>query len=164
MLGSAYIGLNDRYVPKFNISAESIERYLEDLVISTIGLDWSTNSAKIEAMVGTSLYSFSETSQFYYPYAACLITAALIYAIGLWSLRKNGLPAGDDFSQVIVATCSSKALRDACSLCVRGDDVKASERLENIAVRFGLVSSSDGETVPRQRRVLGFGTKDELSL
>ncbi|KAF4445367.1 hypothetical protein F53441_10916 [Fusarium austroafricanum] len=86
VLGSPYIGLANRYNARFNISAESIERYLQDVVVSTISLNVSTHEGGVEAKVGAEVYQFSEKLQFYAGYGACLIVAAGISLFGFLSL------------------------------------------------------------------------------
>ncbi|KXH27926.1 hypothetical protein CNYM01_04526 [Colletotrichum nymphaeae SA-01] len=71
--GSPYIGLEDKFNPTLDISPQSIERYLQDVVISTVSLNQMSagplwvNSQPVEALAGANIYSFSEPWQFYAP-------------------------------------------------------------------------------------------------
>ncbi|CVK86887.1 uncharacterized protein FPRN_05378 [Fusarium proliferatum] len=80
VLGSPYIGLDDRYNAHFNISAAGIERYLQDVVISTISLGMSTHNGDINASIGAEVYQFSEKVQFIAGYGACIVIALSIFA------------------------------------------------------------------------------------
>ncbi|KAM5372568.1 hypothetical protein ACJZ2D_007468 [Fusarium nematophilum] len=113
IIGSPYFGMTDRYNGSFNISAESIERYLQDVVISTISLRSSphpmwTHRGEIQALEGANIYMFKKKEHFYGPYGACLATALFMYALGLWSLHVNGGPAGNNFLQSVETTSSRK--------------------------------------------------------
>ncbi|KAF5703519.1 oleate hydratase [Fusarium mundagurra] len=89
VLGSPYIGLSDRYNAEFNISAESIERYLQDVVVSTISLNMSTYNRDVIALTGADVYEFSEKAQFFAGYGACLVVAGFISLFGCLSLNWN---------------------------------------------------------------------------
>ncbi|EXL64506.1 hypothetical protein FOPG_19230 [Fusarium oxysporum f. sp. conglutinans race 2 54008] len=79
VLGSPYIGLADRYNARFNISTANIEKYLQDVVVSTISLKMSTHNGDIGALVGAEVYQFSEKAQFFAGYGACLLVAGGIF-------------------------------------------------------------------------------------
>lgn len=157
VLGSPYIGINDRFNPSFNISAENLQRYLQDVVISTLSLNMSTNNDKIEAKVGENVYVFNSKLQFYAPYAACLFVVACIYIQGLWSLRANGSSAGSSFLQFATTTSTSNALRGMAAECSSGGDENFSEGLSNLRLRFGVLLGS-----PDAAPVYGFGTENEV--
>lgn len=71
------------------MSAESIERFLQDIVISTLSIGMSTHEGDIEAMEGTDVYRFTELSQFYIPYGFCALVALLINAYGALCWYQN---------------------------------------------------------------------------
>jgi hypothetical protein len=85
VLGSPYIGLVDRYNARFNISAASIEKYLQDVVISTISLKMSTHDGDVSAFIGAEVYQFSEKIQFIAGYGACLLVAVGIFVFSYLS-------------------------------------------------------------------------------
>ncbi|OHE92330.1 hypothetical protein CORC01_12392 [Colletotrichum orchidophilum] len=71
--GSPYIGLVDKFNLALDIKPATIERYLQDVVVSTISLNqmpsgplW-VNADPVEALIGTNVYRFSEPWQFYAP-------------------------------------------------------------------------------------------------
>jgi hypothetical protein len=87
VLGSPYIGLVNRYNARFNISAANVEKFLEDVVVSTISLKMSTHNGDINASIGTEVYQFSEKIQFFAGYGACLFVAFGIFAFSYLSMN-----------------------------------------------------------------------------
>lgn len=163
VLGSPYIGLGNRFNARFDISAKSIEQYLEDVVISTLSLGMSTDKGDIKAKTGANVYIFNEKLQFFLPYAACLIATAGIYAIGLWSLHVNGATARNSFLQYATTMSSSKSVHAlVAESSKRNEDV--SKGLGNLELKFGniLVMTEDGSGRRRKVTVQGFGTREEL--
>ncbi|KAI8685426.1 hypothetical protein NCS55_00214800 [Fusarium keratoplasticum] len=135
VLGSPYIGLHDKYNPQFNISAENIERFLQDVVISTLSLGTSTHNGDIKALVGTEVYVFSEKLQFFLPYGVCLGMGLLINFYGFWCWRRNGSAAGNSFLQFATTTSSSKTLNELVALCPGGDE-HVPKKLKELELQF----------------------------
>lgn len=171
--GSPYIGFDDKIEAKFIITAETIEQYLQDLVISTIALNFAdrpiwVNNEDITAMTGAEVYIFESKLQFYVPYAACLAITAALYIIGLWSLRKNGVSAESGFLQFATTTSSGGALNHAAYGCSAGGGENMTDELKNLKLRFGVLNESphDGpyEVGGRGQCLVraGFGTESEL--
>jgi hypothetical protein len=166
VLGSPYIGFKDRYDAQFNISAQNIERYLEDVVISTLSLDWSTNDGDIEALTGAETFVFNKKVYFYVPYGACLLATTGIYALGIWSLFRNGSSAGNSFFQLVTTTSVSKNLRASGAECSMGGGENVPKKLRNLELRFGVFLPEYGDGDVEERigaQAYGFGTKDELA-
>lgn len=134
-MGSPYIGLDDKFNARFNISAESIQRFLQDVVISTISMGTSTHNGDIEALVGTEVYVFAEKLQFYIPYWMCFFITFVINLYGVWCWRQNGSSAGNSFLQFATTTGSSKTLNKLAALCPGGDDHVPKE-LKEIELQF----------------------------
>ncbi|KAI8723113.1 hypothetical protein NCS52_00166300 [Fusarium sp. LHS14.1] len=135
VLGSPYIGLHDKYDPQFNISAGNIERFLQDVVISTLSLGTSTHNGDIKALVGAEVYVFSEKFQFFLPYGVCLGMGFLINLYGFWCWRRNGSAAGNSFLQFATTTGSSKTLNKLVAPCTEGDEHLPKE-LKELELRF----------------------------
>ncbi|KAI8675799.1 hypothetical protein NCS57_00482300 [Fusarium keratoplasticum] len=135
VVGSPYIGLDDKFNARFNISAENIERFLRDVVISTISIGASTHNGDIEALVGTEVYVFGEKLQFYIPYWMCFFVTFVINLYGVWCWRQNGSSAGNSFLQFATTTGSSKTLNKLAALCPGGDDHIPKE-LKEIELQF----------------------------
>ncbi|KAM0429227.1 hypothetical protein ACHAPT_006441 [Fusarium lateritium] len=135
ILGSPYIGLDDKYNPEFKISAGSIERFLQDVVISTLSLGTSTHDGDIEALVGTEIYVFNEKLQFYLPYGLCLFVAFVINAYGVWCWRRNGSTAGDSFLQFVTTTGSDRTLNGLAAKYPGGDE-NVPKELRELKLQF----------------------------
>ncbi|KAM0276297.1 hypothetical protein ACHAQH_006886 [Verticillium albo-atrum] len=161
-VGSPYIGMYDKFSPEIFLSPETIQRYLQDLVISTLSLNpkgkpiW-TNGPDIEALEGGETYVFDAKVQFFVPYAACLLVAAIIYACGIWALWKNGEPAGKSFLQFVTAVSTSKTLQEGCGSLKDGDPT---QNLKEIKLRYGVGRTFDSSG--SSTCVSGFGTVDEV--
>ncbi|KAF2423374.1 hypothetical protein EJ08DRAFT_737476 [Tothia fuscella] len=90
IMGSDFVTRNTVTAPRFNISAEGLQNYLQNVVISTIALNpankpiWRSRPIKVSS--GAIVYTFSEPWQFYAPYGASLLVTFLIYGVGIWSL------------------------------------------------------------------------------
>lgn len=93
--GSPYFGLEERFDPHIHFTEDTLQQYIQDLLISTISLNprsapiW-VNSEPIEAMEGADTYLFEEQVQFYVPYGASLAVAACIYIAGVRAMWKRG--------------------------------------------------------------------------
>ena len=170
ILGSPYFSDPDLYGPKFNITPEGIQTYLQDLIISMISLSdkpdplW-TYQGDIEAMGGSNVYVFNERLQFYVPYGAILVVTAGIYIVGLWSLRQNGVSAGGSFLQFATTTSTSRTLHQIAEPCSIGGGENASRELRDLRLRFGAFKGArndyaDGGEGSRPL-VVGFRTENE---
>ncbi|KAL4785694.1 hypothetical protein BJX76DRAFT_324040 [Aspergillus varians] len=155
VLGSPYIGLDDRYNPQFNISAESIERYLQDVVISTISLNSSTHNGDIPAKFGGQMYLFSAKLHLFAGYGSCLVVTLVIYAFALRELKHNGgQQAASGFLDFGMAISASNRVREIGENHIAGDS-NASKDLEDIRLRFGV-------PLGKPAACYAFGTEDEL--
>jgi len=171
IFGSPYIGLNELHKPKFNITADSIQRFLQDLLISTISLSdpqnplWK-NQGDIEAMRGSNVYTFNEKMQFFAPYGACLVVITAIYILGLWSLRQNGVSASNSFLQFAATTSTGRTLHEVAEPCSLGGAENMSRDLRDLRLRYGTKRSTlhedDSESEHSRVLVVGFGTEREL--
>ncbi|CEI70386.1 unnamed protein product [Fusarium venenatum] len=135
IIGSQYIGLDDKYNPQFNISAKNIENFLQDVVISTLSLGTSIHDGDIDALVGAEVYLFNAKPQFYWPYGLCLGVALVISAYGALCWWRNGSSAGSSFLQFATTTVSSKALNRLASQCPGGDE-GVSKELKELELKF----------------------------
>ncbi|KAM0323343.1 hypothetical protein ACHAQA_008936 [Verticillium albo-atrum] len=163
-VASPYIGMVDRFHPKVHLSPKTMQAYIQDVVISIISLNprdkalW-TNGPDIEGLEGGETFVFDAQVQFYAPYAACLLAGAVAYAVGIWALWKNGEPAGKSFLQFVTAMVTSKALQDLSEKHNAQEDGEATQKLNNLKLRYGVGRSSHGNS---GGYVAGFGTVDEL--
>lgn len=173
IFGSPYIGLETFHAPKFRIKPDSIQNFLQDLVVSTIALSggrdddalW-TNQGDVEALKGDNVYVFNERLQFFVPYGACLLVTAGIYVLGLWSLRQNEVSAGSSFLQFATTTGASRTLHQVAEPCSVGGAENVSRELRDLRLRFGTLRSTqhEGDTESEHSRLLvaGFGTESEI--
>ncbi|SPO06444.1 uncharacterized protein DNG_09134 [Cephalotrichum gorgonifer] len=90
VMGSPYIGLDDRYNPRFTISAKGIQKYLDDVVISTIYLKTSTHKGEIQALKGGQVYLWSGKMPFFFGYGSCLVATIGVYVMAWLDLKANG--------------------------------------------------------------------------
>ncbi|CAG9992159.1 unnamed protein product [Clonostachys byssicola] len=171
VFGSPYIGLNNTNEPNIIITADRIQRFLQDLVISTISFSdpseplW-VNQGDIEAMVGSEIYMFNEKMQFFAPYAACLVVTAAIYILGLWSLYKNGVSASNSFLQFVTTTSTSDTLHQVAETCSFGGAENMSQDLKDLRLRFAARgrTESDEEAGGEDSQLLvaGFVTENKV--
>jgi hypothetical protein len=172
IFGSPYIGLDVMHEPKFHITPDSIQSFLQDLVVSTIALSgegddalW-TNQGDIEALRGDNVYTFNGKLQFFVPYGMCLLVTAGIYVLGLWSLRQNEVSAGGSFLQFATTTATSRTLHQVAGTCSVGGAESVSRELRDLRLRFGTLRSrqhdDDAESEHSRLLVAGFGTESEI--
>ncbi|KAF4777785.1 hypothetical protein HER10_EVM0007446 [Colletotrichum scovillei] len=167
--GSPYIGLEDKFNPTLDISPQSIERYLQDVVISTVSLNQMSagplwvNSQPVEALAGANIYSFSEPWQFYAPYVSCLVVTLIVYILGWRAIYRNGCSAGNSFLQFVVTTSTSSRLHELGKPCSIGGSESFSKGLKEVKLRFGIKrTTSDVEAGDGDERVVVLGTESEI--
>ncbi|KAK1449945.1 hypothetical protein CMEL01_07281 [Colletotrichum melonis] len=115
--GSPYIGLEDKFNPTLDISPQSIERYLQDVVISTVSLNQMSagplwvNSQPVEALAGANIYSFSEPWQFYAPIGGSEIFSKELKDVKLrFGIKRttSDVESGDGDERVVVLGTESE--------------------------------------------------------
>ena len=92
-LSSPYIGFDYFHDEQLDIAAENIERYLEDLTISTISLGMSTHNGGVKAKVGAEVYQFNEKVQFFVGYGVCLVVSICICLFSFFSVPQSKGPS-----------------------------------------------------------------------
>lgn len=121
--------------PHLDITPSGLETLLQDVVVSTLSLNLSTNNRATQVLLGTDVYLFNEKVQFYAPYGSSLVVAFFICIYGAFCWWKNGAPAGSSMLQWLTTTAASKELNDLASKCPGGDG-STSEELELLEVKF----------------------------
>jgi len=158
ILGSKFVNMSEPLRPYINISSEGLQKYIEDVVISAIALNF-TLSEPISILRGEETFIFGTPLQFYAPYAACLAATLAIYVLGIWDLHRNGVSAGNSFLQWTITTRVSKRLDDLARRCSPGGEENISGELENLELLFGASREMvDG----LGKGVAGFGCVDEV--
>ncbi|KAF4121413.1 hypothetical protein GMORB2_1820, partial [Geosmithia morbida] len=149
VLSSPYIDFDDDITnPRLDISADRLQDYMRDLVISTISLNSSVYQGGVDVMVGTDVYLFNEKMQFYIPYALSIFVALCVNIYGIWCWWQNGSIAGNSLLQFVTATSSNRVLGRAAMEYLDGD-VGAIERLNRLELKVvkGRFVSVDDEDV-----------------
>ena len=97
-----------------NDSEELLNEFLFNVTISTLGLGAWHTMAEVNETYFVTLYRFSQTTQFYLPYALCIGITAAILILGMLALKKNGVAATDGgFLQVLMTTTGDTEMRKA---------------------------------------------------
>lgn len=101
VLSSPYIGMKDRFSTKLNITPDKIERYMQDVVISTISLGISTHNGDVTADTGAEVYKFDEKVQFFAGYGSCLAVSLCICMFSCFCMIRSGRPSGPMLTRAI---------------------------------------------------------------
>ncbi|CAN9133054.1 unnamed protein product [Alternaria alternata] len=148
--------------PQFSgISPWNLQKYLQDVVISAIDKSF-THYEQITVLQDAETFVFSNPGQFYGPYAACLITTLAIYWIGIWSLRQNGVSAGNSFLQWVTTTRASDKLDYTAKHCSPGGQENFSYDLNHMELRFGLRRGGEEPEDRHNAGIAGFGIVEEI--
>lgn len=149
-----------------NITAESLQNYLQNVVISTIALNMPEHllwkSPPITILNGTNVYTFDTPAQFYGPYAACLVATLIIYVVGLVSLEMNGVSAGNSFLQYVCTTRISQTLQNLGERCTFGGQEDIVRELRDVPLLFGIKNRCPDEPDNERGDMAGFGTFGEV--
>ena len=79
---------------KVDITPETIERYLEDVVVSTVSLGLSKHNGGVKARIGTEVYKFEEKVQFFAGYGSCLAASLGISIFSCFCMAHCKRPSG----------------------------------------------------------------------
>jgi hypothetical protein len=153
--------MSDPLKPLLNISNTVIQKYLRDVVVSTIARKDPTFEM-IRELDGDQTFVFKSPWQFFTPYAACLLATIIIYIFGIRDLHLNGVSAGNSFLQWVTTTRVSENLNDLAQRCSPGGRENISDHLNNLELLFG-VKRGGGEIDDEQSTALaGFGCVTEV--
>jgi hypothetical protein len=160
VVGSPFVtcSLNPQF---FWISPENLQEYLQVVVISAIHT-LSTRSERIVVLRDAETFIFSNPGQFYGPYTACLIATLAVYFIGIWSLRRNGVSAGNSFLQWVTTTRASDKLDYTAKHCSPGGQENFSHDLSHLELRFGLRRGGEEPEDRHNAGITGFGIVEEI--
>jgi hypothetical protein len=160
VVGSPFVtgSLNPQF---FWISPENLQEYLQVVVISAIHT-LSTRSERIVVLRDAETFIFSNPGQFYGPYTACLIATLAVYFIGIWSLRRNGVSAGNSFLQWVTTTRASDKLDYTAKHCSPGMQENFSHDLSHLELRFGLRRGGEEPEDRHNAGITGFGIVEEI--
>ncbi|RBR15624.1 uncharacterized protein FIESC28_07265 [Fusarium coffeatum] len=101
VLGSPYVGMKDRFSTELDITPEKIERYLQDVVVSTISLGVSTHDGDVQAKTGAEIYKFSDKVQFFAGYGSSVAVAVCICVFSCISIIRNRGASGPTLVRAI---------------------------------------------------------------
>lgn len=160
---SPYIGYHDKYKPRVHLTPETLQSYLQDVVLSVTTLDPGLPALEVaQGLTGANVYLSTEPLQFYVPYIACLVVTMLIYVSGYRALHLNGASAGNSFLQFVATTSTSDALHQLGQECSVGGIENTSKDLRNVRLRFGTRSAVDDSGAPTGAEVAVFGAHEEV--
>ncbi|KAH6890271.1 hypothetical protein B0T10DRAFT_485456 [Thelonectria olida] len=152
--------------PSFRITEgllnEAIANATLHIMLSRFPLSAYNTTATATSTAFHNTYSFQRPLNLVLPYALSLAFSLPFVAIGLVSLRRNGVAAlSDSFIQLLVTTARSDRLDHIAAPCSLGGDELALKELARTNIMFGEVSkryNSDGKVVKR----VGFGLQGEV--
>lgn len=101
VLSSPYVGMKDRFSTELDITPDKIERYLQDVVVSTISLGISTHNGDLKADTGAEVYKFNEKVQFFAGYGSCLAVSLCISVFSCFSMVRSRRPSGPTLTRAI---------------------------------------------------------------
>jgi hypothetical protein len=160
VVGSSFV--TGSLKPQFTgFSPEGLEKYFQDVIISAIEKS-SARSEPITVLRDADTFIFSNPEQFYGPYAACLIATLAVYSIGIWSLRRNGVSAGNSFLQWVTTTRVCDKLDYTAKQCSPGGQENFSHDLSHLELRFGLRRGGEETEDGPNEGIAGFGFVDEV--
>jgi hypothetical protein len=84
--------MKDRFSTELNITPEKIERYLQDVVISTVSLGISTHNGDVKGDIGAEVYKFEEKVQFFAGYGSSLAVSLCISIFSCFCMVRNRGP------------------------------------------------------------------------
>lgn len=160
------IALTDLYSgtttsPTFNITEESMQHLLQNIVISMLTLNQSNTLANVTVSENVNVFSFSNPARLIVPYflSACISLAFIIS--GGHALLSNGISAstGGVF-QTLCTTRGSDRLGDLAAKGCLGGRENVPEDLKNLKVMFGVFKNSDHSSSTKP--MAGLGTVDEV--
>ncbi|KAF6831402.1 hypothetical protein CMUS01_07361 [Colletotrichum musicola] len=158
-----YIGYHDKFKPRVHLTPETLQSYLQDVVLSVTTLDPGLPSLEVaQGVTGANMYLSTEPSQFYVPYIACLVVTVLINVSGYRALHLNGASAGNSFLQFVATTSTSDNLHQLGQECSVGGIENTSKDLRNVRLRFGTKSALDDSGAPTGADVAVFGVHGEV--
>ena len=145
-----------------NISEALINEALQNITMSMIyALDtqWPVNTPVTQTTM-QNVFHFSSRARVIVPYAACLLAALPALALGLYSLRRNGVPATEGgFLQLLVTMTGSERLREEAAAGCLGGAHNVPVSLKKLKIRYGEVVGGDREGMVRRA---AFGLEDEI--
>lgn len=167
IMGSTFATRDAENPPYLHLSAEALQDYLKNVVISTIALSpanrsiWTSPPVRVSH--GATIYLFSEPWQFYAPYGASLLVTLMIYCVGMWSLYQNGASAGNSFLQFVSTTRASEVLDETSRGCSQGGGENFSHDLKSLKLIFGTKRQRREEGGKfGQLAEVGFGLESEV--
>jgi len=101
VLSSPYVGMKDRFSTELDITPDRIERYLQDVVVSTISLGISTHNGDLKADTGAEVYKFNEKIQFFAGYGSSLAVSLCISIFGCFSMLRSRRPSGPTLTRAV---------------------------------------------------------------
>ncbi|CAN9264935.1 unnamed protein product [Alternaria alternata] len=160
VVGSPFVtgSLNPQFI---GMLPGNLEKYLQDVLISAIDKSF-THDEQTTVLQDAETFVFSNPGQFYGPYAACLITTLAIYFLGIWSLRRNGVSAGNSFLQWVTTTRASDKLDYTAKHCSPGGQENFSYDLSHLELRFGLRRGREEPEDRHNTGIAGFGIVEEI--
>ncbi|PCH05811.1 Hypothetical protein PENO1_017430 [Penicillium occitanis (nom. inval.)] len=147
--------------PTFNITEESMQNILQNVVISMLTLNQMRTDINVTFSDDVNVFCFSNPARLIVPYflSACISLAFIIG--GGHALLSNGISAstGGVF-QTLCTTRGSERLSDLAVKGCLGGRENVPEDLKHLKVMFGVFKNSDH--LSRSKPIAGLGTVDEV--
>lgn len=143
---------------ELNVTESALNELLFNVTLSLAGLNLFTENVTVNATEYLSTYTFSRPVYLVVPYALCLAGGLAIVALGLWSLRENGVPATDGFMQVMMATRGRTEMERLVLEQELIDPDKSNKELKELKIRYGELATEDEMA---GKKIWGFGTGEE---
>lgn len=118
----------------------------------------------VTTMEYRNVYVFEDMVHFFVPYAVCSLVALVYVVVGIFALKRNGVPATDGgFLQIMMATRGRTEMEELVLKTGFVGTKNLPKELLDMQVRLGgmvaEIEHVSGETEVRQ--LVGFGTMEE---
>lgn len=144
--------------PAFNITQDSMQETLQNIVISILTLNQTTTQTTVSETTTINVYSFSDPARLIIPYFLSIFLSLGFIILGGHALLSNGISASTGgLFQTLCTTRGSEQLHDLASQGCLGGRENVPEDLKSLSVMFGVFKDNSGE-----RPIAGLGTEDEI--
>ncbi|OKL61050.1 hypothetical protein UA08_03129 [Talaromyces atroroseus] len=156
------IALSDLYSgpaksPTFNITQDSMQGLLQNIVISMLTLNQTTSQIPVTEMFTVNVYSFSNPARLIVPYCLAIILSLGFIIGGGHALLSNGISASTGgLFQTLCTTQGSDRLGELAAKGCLGGRENVPEDLKDLKVMFGVLKNQS------TRPMAGLGTEDEV--
>jgi hypothetical protein len=156
------IALSDLYSgtttsPNFNITQESMQGQLQNIVISLLSLNQTRSQTTVTEMSTANVYSFSNPARLIAPYCLAIFLSLGFIVGGGHALLSNGISASTGgLFQTLCTTQGSERLGELAAKGCLGGRENVPKDLKSMPVMFGVLKNQSS------RPMAGLGTEDEV--